>query len=528
GLGFIACAFYFLKMTKKEKSIVRLPIFLGFFLNGLHNLDYPFLRPVAWFAPIGFSLGVIFSIIFAVGLIIMSTEELRRQREESQKITRNLSVLNAIAAIVGQSLNLEKILNGVMDKVTNLIKTEIACILLLDEKNKCLLLATCRGASEEFIQTVKRIQLDKRTSIGRIVHTGKTMHAVDITKEPAVLKEALKKEGMRSFIGIPLKSKNSVSGMMMLAFRNYRPFSPPEIQLLTSIGSTVGVAIENSKLYEKVKDWGKELEKTVAEHTKDLTDSRKATLNILEDINEAYGELKETHVQLVQRERLAAIGQMAAIISHELRNPLTNIKMSAYYLNKKLTKKENSPKVFTGIIQDIEKEIERASGIIANILESSCPPKLVLSPTDVNVVLKESLDSAKEKSWLKNIEIIRKSDTSISKIPLDSSRFKQALDNIILNASQAMPKGGKLIIGTSMVDSRLEIRITDTGIGIVKENFEKIFEPFFSNKPKGIGLGLVVVNEIIRSHRGSIKAESRPGEGSTFVIRLPLTEGRKI
>ncbi len=523
GLGFIVCAFYFLKITKGGGSAARLPIFLGFFLNGVHNLDYPFLRPITWFAPIGFSLGVVFAIIFAVGLIMMSTEELKRQREKSQYTIRDLSILTAISSIVSHSFNIEEILTDVLDEILKAIKIERGCIFLLDEKAKELNLKTYRGLSPEYTHKMVKLNLDQEKTIcTKVARTGEPAIAANISEHPEFKTPEVQKERLQSVACIPLKSKEKIMGILSISSHKYHRFAPHELQLLTSIGSIVGVAVENSKLYENLKTWNKELEKIIAEHTKDLTNARKATLNMLEDINETYKELKETQAQLVRKERLAAIGQMAAIVGHEVRNPLTSIKMSAYYLNKKLTK--TTPQV-TKIIQDIEKEIERAAGIITNILEYSRPPKLTLNPTDINILLEETLRFAKEKIQFKNIEIIKKFDSSIPKVPLDSFRFKQVLDNIILNASQAMPEGGKLTVQTQVVDNKLGIRVTDSGIGITKEKFEKIFEPFFTNRRGGLGLGLAVVSEIIRMHQGSIKVESKIKEGCTFIIKLPLRGG---
>jgi diguanylate cyclase (GGDEF)-like protein len=251
GMGFIVCAFYFFKFTKERRQLAQWLIFFGFLLNGIHNLDYPFLRPVAWFAPIGFSLGVVFSAIFAVGLIIMATEELKRQKEESQKRAEELSVLNSIAGVISQSLDLQKILNNVLDKVLEVLRIKSGGVLLLDKHARKLSLAAARGLSEEFIQKVKNVKLDKKTFIGKIAHTGKVMVSLDISEESTGLEAVFKKEGIRSFIGVPLKSKDKVLGIMGIVNHKSRLFNPEEIQLLTSIGSTVGVAIENIRLYEE-------------------------------------------------------------------------------------------------------------------------------------------------------------------------------------------------------------------------------------------------------------------------------------
>ena len=523
GAGFIACGFYFFKFTKEKKTAARLPILLGFFLNGLHNLDYPFLRNVEWFAPIGFGLGVLFSLIFAVGLTMMSTEELKNQREESRRRVRGQVALTAVFSLVSQSLNLQEILNDALDRMLEVIRVDRGCIFLLDKEKEELNLRVHRGFSAEYIKSITRLKLKEDNMYTEVARTGKPVIIANVSEAPHFMIGGTEKRSIRSCACIPLMSKGKMVGVLSLLSRGYYRLVPEEMRMLDSIGDAVGVAIENARLYETVKNWGEKLERVVEERTKDLSDARKATLNILEDIDEAYKELTKAQAQLVQKERLAAIGQMAAVMGHELRNPLTGVKMAAYYLNEKL-KKAGSP--LTKSVQDIEKEAERASVIISNILEFSRPPKLLLNPTDIKVILEEAISSAREKKWLKGIKVIEDFQSSGLMVALDAFRFRQALDNIILNAYQAMPAGGELRVRAKTIKDELEIRISDSGGGIAKENIKRVFEPFFTDKHKGVGLGLAVVNEIIIGHNGSIRVESEAGKGSTVIIRLPIKKER--
>ena len=224
---------------------------------------------------------------------------------------------------------------------------------------------------------------------------------------------------------------------------------------------------------------------------------------------------------MVQGERLAAIGQMSAVIGHELRNPLTGIKMASYFLNEKLNKA--APELVK-TVQDIEKEVGRASTIITNILEFSRPLNLVINPVDINALIEDAITAAKEREWLEGIKVVKDFQFFHHEISLDAFRFRQVLDNIILNAHQAMPAGGKLTVSTKKVNKSVEVRISDIGIGVAEEDLKKIFEPFFTKKHKGVGLGLAVVREVVEGHNGSINVESKIGKGSTFIIRLPLKE----
>ena len=288
GLGFIACGVYFFKMTGKKKSIACWLIMLGFFLNGLHNIDYPFLRPLEWFAPIGFGMGVFFSLIFAVGLIAMSTEELKRQKDESQRKVKGQEVLAAIFGLVSRSLNLQVILDDVLEMILEAIKVDSGCIFLLDKEKEELNLKVYRGFEAEYVKSISRQKLSKKCVYTEVIQKKEPIVIADIRKYSRFTINSLSKKDIRSFACTPLMSKGKVMGVLSLSSRDYYRLVPEEMQLLKSIGDAVGVAIENAMLYETVKNWNEELGRIVEERTKDLSDARKATLNILEDIDEAY------------------------------------------------------------------------------------------------------------------------------------------------------------------------------------------------------------------------------------------------
>jgi PAS domain S-box-containing protein len=252
------------------------------------------------------------------------------------------------------------------------------------------------------------------------------------------------------------------------------------------------------------------------------------TVAIIRDITERKRmeqEIQEKNGQLIRSERLAAIGQLAGGVGHELRNPLSAIKNAVYYIKGKVATSElgqREPRVmeFLGIIDD---EINSSSKIITDLLGFSRVGKPSVSPARIEKIIEDALSRT---PIPQSIKLIKKLDTYLPEINVDPDQIKQVLVNIITNAVEAMPEGGRLLIAAREKDKFLEVGVSDTGCGIPQESIDKIFDPLFTTKAKGIGLGLPVCKAIIDRHEGGIAVESKVGEGTTFNIRLPL--GRNI
>jgi signal transduction histidine kinase len=233
-------------------------------------------------------------------------------------------------------------------------------------------------------------------------------------------------------------------------------------------------------------------------------------------------ELRKTQERLIRSEKLAAIGQLAAGVSHELRNPLGVIKNSVYYLSEKIRKsglllKDPSIPEFLNII---ENEISLSDKIIRDLLNFSLISKPVVKPFDINKIIKYTLSVIKTPENV-DVELVLNPDIRMAMV--DFYQIRQAFHNLIVNAFQAMDKGGKLKIISRETNGFIEVEFSDTGCGIKEEDQEKIFDALFTTKAKGIGLGLAVTQGIIERHEGQIKLKSEVGKGTTFVIRLPLS-----
>ncbi len=229
-------------------------------------------------------------------------------------------------------------------------------------------------------------------------------------------------------------------------------------------------------------------------------------------------ELDRTKDELFSKEKLAVIGKLAGSVGHELRNPLGVISNSVYYLNMRL--KDVDQKIIKHL-NIIQKEVIRANRIITDLLFFAIVKEPNIEKGNINLLIKNSIANTLING---NIEVLLNLGENLPLISLDPLKIQQAFQNIIINAIQAMQEEGVLEIKTLIKNNIIEIKIKDTGAGIPKENLKRIFEPLFSTKVKGMGLGLPIAKYIIEQHNGTIQVKSRFNRGSIFTIKLPINE----
>ncbi|MDH4162722.1 MAG: ATP-binding protein [Nitrospirota bacterium] len=233
--------------------------------------------------------------------------------------------------------------------------------------------------------------------------------------------------------------------------------------------------------------------------------------------------LFQTEEQLRRADRLSALGTLSAGVAHEIRNPLGAIKGAAEILQGDYG--PGDPK--QEFVQILLKETDRLNGIVQDFLDFARPRQPEFLETDINDVLEGVLSLTAQAVRKGNITVERKLDRLIARRHLDAGLLKQAFLNIILNAVQAMPRGGMLTVQTTIREGKLQVLIADSGIGISPENRAKLFSPFFTTKKDGTGLGLAITYRIIQNHGGTIDVSSEAGRGSIFTISLPARQGIK-
>jgi two-component system, NtrC family, sensor histidine kinase HydH len=227
-------------------------------------------------------------------------------------------------------------------------------------------------------------------------------------------------------------------------------------------------------------------------------------------------ELAKTEAAFRRADRLAAIGQLSAGLAHELRNPLATIRSSAELLTRNLPAGNELAAEMAGFISS---EVDRTNSLVTRFLDFARPLSLGKEPTDVTRTIDRAIQQVEREN--NTVPISREYDSGAAPIPIDSEMMERVFYNLILNAVQASNPGSAVTVRTRHAHPYAEIDVIDHGVGIPKDQTESIFNPFFTTKPTGTGLGLPIVAKIVDEHGGKLTVESEPGKGSTFRVQLP-------
>ncbi len=435
----------------------------------------------------------------------LSFEDVQRMQEtisSQQKRLRELSIFHEISQSM-HSLNLDEILQLILKGVTQSIGFDRARLYLINERENVLECKIAVGIDQEKIRTVT-FPLDKEKSLtARVVLEKKAYIIHDADNDPKVNKQIKDLFNLKSFVVVPLQGKERIMGAISADYiYSGKTITKEKVDSLITFAGQAGMALEIAQLYQELKQFNEELEERV----------RKAT-----------DDLKKTQEQLIQSSRLSALGQLSAGVAHEIRNPLTSISILIHSLKEKLPPKA----IKKADIDVIENEIERINQIIKQFLDFARPSKPKIGKADINDIIEDTLILIRH-DLLENDIKVKKRLALLPFALADRDQIKQAFLNIILNAIQAMPGGGELVISTGLTDNYIKISFMDEGNGIPESIREKLFDPFFTTKEEGIGLGLSITRRVVDDHKGKIDVESTKGKGTTFSILLPYDANKSF
>lgn len=453
--------------------------FCSIFFCFLNILEWTGINPQI--DQLGDFLGVIVSLVFLFLSYIIINEE---QKKETLRKAREIAILNEISHLIVREFNLNKLLENFLEMILKLLNFEIGGIYFIEEERKQRVLSVEIGLSEIAKEKLKRIEI-LRGIAGEAIRS-KSFVSMKISEYPdRELKDILKKEGVKFLLSVPLFERDKIIGVINLCSKKDVELDTDTFTLIETISHHLSSAIENIKLYK--------------------------------DLEESYKRLKETQKQLVQAESLAKIAKFSTVIAHEVRNPLSAISMAVESLKDELKLNEEDKKLF----DIIQKEVKRLNTTITDFLKFARPKEPEFENVEICSILDDILILI-EKEKRENIKIEKNYAGKKCYISADAELLRSVFSNIVLNSIQAVENNKEGVISIDLFEEEeyCKIYITDNGCGIKKEDMEKIFDPFYSTKKNGTGMGLTIAYYIVLKHRGTIEVESEEGK-TTFKIVLP-------
>ena len=293
-------------------------------------------------------------------------------------------------------------------------------------------------------------------------------------------------QNLKAELIVPSFKGKRLVGFVVLGQRGTgRAYSAAELAILRQLAASCVVALENAQRFEA--------------------------------LEAAAEQLSSTRTLLVEQQRLADAGKLAMGLAHEIKNPLTGIKTFTEFL----AERYDNPQFREEFMRVVPAEVARINRIVQSLADFAKPPLLKLQPVDVQQVAADTLSLLSNECLKRNVQVVRQFEAEPIYLTADPAALKQTVLNLCLNALDAMPRGGTLSVSAQLQDTEAVVRISDTGTGIAPEHLKTIFNPFFTTKEGGMGLGLAVVQQIVNQHLGTIRVESTIGYGTTFEIRLP-------
>lgn len=413
--------------------------------------------------------------------------ERARLYDEASRRVRQLSLLYDLARTGASTRQMQPLLERLLSRMVETFPADLATVHFL-ARTEFTLAGWKRGdGSTGEPPTAEKLPLDDRSVIGQVAMSRKLI-SMGGEAFPPYTAENARRHGFNQLMSAPLLAGDHVVGCLTVA-RKGEEFTREEQALLESVASQFAVLLEQARLYD--------------------------------DLRNSYVELARAQAEVVRHERLAALGEVAAVMAHEVRNPLGVIFNSLTSL-KKLLAPSGDVELLLGIVGE---EADRLNRIVGDLLDFARPYAPERSPVALEVLVVGAVQAASASVGTAQIRIVTEFPEVLPEVPLDGHLVRQALVNLVVNAVQAMPRGGTVSVRTTIeTDGErrwARIAVADQGPGIPPQAADRIFQPFFTTKATGTGLGLAVVKRIAEAQSGEVLVDSGPS-GTTFTLRLPL------
>jgi signal transduction histidine kinase len=406
--------------------------------------------------------------------------------EQLRLKARLFESLASVSRTINSTLNLDEALNAVTREACVLMQAKMCSLMMLDVTRSWLDLRASFGAGQSYLDK-PRLGVGE-SLLGAVVRRKKPIQVDNVQTSGRYQNvEVARREGLVSLLSVPLLFRGEAIGALSVYTARPYVYSNDEIRILSAFAELSAIAIEKARLYERIVD---------------------------------------VEEQLRQNEKMSALGLLAAEVAHEIRNPLTVMKMLYHSLN--LEFPSGDPRAEDARVMG--EKIEQLNKIVERILDFARTTEPRLIPVDLNKLIDELALLVRHKLANQGVQLIRELEPGLPAVMADETQLEQVFLNLILNAAEAMPKGGILTITTCFVEpahqetaSQVTVEIADTGAGMSEEQQNKAFHALLSTtKEKGAGLGLAIVGRIVETHRGTVSIKSESGSGTTILVTLPL------
>ena len=479
--------------------------------------------------------------------ILYSNKELDKKFRDLETTIEQLSLLSELSAVVNATLDAEKIYEQALQRLVHRMGYQGAYLFLVDAAGGRVRghrMAGGTGARARFEDLAFPID-DPRAATAKVARTGLPLVIEDVDATDATVDAvAARSLGVRSVVLVPLRVKESVFGVLNVTSNEPGRVGEADLELLSAVANHVALAVDRAQSFQTIEDLSRGLEDKVRVRTEQLRAAN-------DELQAAYRELQATQMQLIQREKMASVGQLVAGVAHELNNPIgfvySNVGTLEDFVRRLRTmlevyraaglqesdrarvdeqwqalKVDYALKYLDSMTQGIKEGAERARKIVRDLRVFARSQDDVWQSVDLHEEIESSLTLLNH--LLKDRVAVQRFLGELPPVECIRSQIDQVFLNLLANAAQAIQGEGSIAIETRVADGMAVVAFADSGPGIAPDVIGRIFDPFFTTKPvgEGTGLGLSISYEILKKHGGDIEATNRPEGGAAFTVRLPI------
>lgn len=405
-----------------------------------------------------------------------------------------LAAIHEAGREIAASLDLDRTLRLVMQKAVETLPMDAGILFVRNEPLQRYVVAVSHNIPQEQVDSIT-FAFDEGVPGWAIQHHQPLM--INDARQDARVHPAVVAAGVLSVLAVPLICRTKTVGVLNLFCQSEtHAFDERALQLAQVFADQAAVFLENARLVGELRHWADELERRVAERTR---------------------QLEEKQAQIIRAEKMTAVGRLAASVAHEINNPL-----QAIALHLQLLADESLSSGGQQRLDVVQQEFNRIADIVDRLLDFQRPKEGQRQIVHVAAALNYVIMLAKKQLQRSGVALLQNLPDDLPPVYAIENQLKQVFLNLILNAAEAMLDGGQLVIAACHDAEMLTIEFADTGPGVSPEVQTHLFEPFYTTKMEGSGLGLAVSHEIVANHGGTLTVHSTPGAGATFVVMLPI------